>query len=110
MRAGVNGVDVVGEAEGSFRVSVVVLQRNLHVDAVALGIHVDGLIVQDRLAAVQMLDELGNAAVVLKFGPLGFPVLAAACPPSGRVFSQPFLLNPTPPRRSPSLSYVATLA
>ncbi len=71
MRAAVDGVDVVGEAENGFRVAVVVLQANLHGHAAALGFHVDGLIVQHLLAAVQMLDELGDAAVVLELGALG---------------------------------------
>ena len=39
--------------------------------SVAFGFHVDGLLVQYILAAVQMLDELGDAAVVLELGALG---------------------------------------
>ncbi len=71
MRAAIDGIDVVGEAEDRLGVAVVVLQRDLHGDAVALGFHVDRLVVQHALAAVQMLDELGDAAVVLELGALG---------------------------------------
>ena len=46
MRAAVDGIDVVGEAEDGLRVAVVVLQRDLDLDAVALGLHHDGLLVQ----------------------------------------------------------------
>ena len=66
VRAAVNGVDVVGEAEHGLGVAVVVLQRDLHGHAVALGFHVDRLVVQHVLAAVQVLDELRDAAVVLE--------------------------------------------
>ena len=66
MRAAVDRVDVVGEAEHRLGVAVVVLQRNFHRDAVALGFHVDGLVMQHLLAAVQMLDELRDAAGVLE--------------------------------------------
>ena len=72
MRAAIHRVDVVGEAEHVFRVAVVVLQRDLHVHAVAVSLHVDRLVVQHVLAAVQVLHKLGNAAGVPKFHPLGF--------------------------------------
>ena len=72
MRAAIDRVDVVGEAEDRLGVGVVVLQRDLHGHAVALGFHVDRLFVQDLLAAVQMLDELGDAAGVLELCVLGF--------------------------------------
>ena len=70
--AAVDGVDVVGEGEDGLGVGVVVLQRDLHGDVVALGLHVDGLLVQDLLALVQVLDELGDAAGVLEVCVLGF--------------------------------------
>ena len=72
MRATIDSVDVVGEAEHGLGVGVVVLQRDLHGDAIALGFHVNRLVVQDVLAAVQMLDELGDTAVVLELGLLRF--------------------------------------
>ena len=71
MRAAIDGVDVVGEAENGFRVAVVVLQADLHGHAAALGFHVDRLVVQHLLAAVQVLDEFGDAAVVFELGALG---------------------------------------
>ena len=70
MRAAINRVDVVGEAEHRFRIAIVILQRNLHVDFVALGFHVDWLVVQHALATVEVLDELRDAAVVLELGAL----------------------------------------
>ena len=72
MRAAIDGVDVVGKAENGFRVGVVVLHADFHGHAVALGFHVDGLVVERLLAAVQVLDELGDAAVVFELGVLGF--------------------------------------
>src|SRR5581483_1467424 len=75
MRTAIDRIDVVGEAEDGFRVAVVVLQRNLHGHAVALGFHVDRLLVQHALTAVQVLDELGDAAVVLELGLLGLACL-----------------------------------
>jgi hypothetical protein len=68
MRAAVDGVDVVGEAEDGLGVAVVVLQRDVHLDAVARGLHHDRLVVENCLAAVEMLDELGDAAGVLELG------------------------------------------
>ena len=46
MRAAVDGVDVVGEAENGFGVAVVVLEGDFDFDVVALGFHHDGLLVQ----------------------------------------------------------------
>ena len=66
MGSAVDGVDVVGEGEDGLGVGVVVLQRDLHGDVVALGFHVDGLVVQHLLALVEVLDELGDAADVLE--------------------------------------------
>ena len=40
-------------------------------DAVAVVFHVDRLVVQHLLAAIEMLDELRDAAVVLELGVLG---------------------------------------
>src|SRR5579883_3460764 len=69
--AAIDGVDVVGEAENVLGVAVVVLQADLHDDAVFFGFHVDGLVVQDLLAPIEVLDEFGDAAVVLEVGMLG---------------------------------------
>src|SRR5262249_11988129 len=72
MRAAVHGVDVVGKAEDGFRVAVVVLQSDFHLHAITLGFHVDGPVMQDALAAIQVLDELGDPAGVFEFQALGF--------------------------------------
>src|SRR6185312_5868266 len=72
--AAVDGVDVVGKAEKRFRIAIVVLQGYFDpdcADAAGAGLfafHVDRLIVQNGFAAVQVLDELGNAAVIDEFG------------------------------------------
>ena len=66
MRSAIHRVDVVGEGEDGLGVSVVVLQRNLHGYAITLGLHVDRLLVQNLLASVDVLDELGDTAGVLE--------------------------------------------
>jgi hypothetical protein len=71
MRAAIDGVDVVGEAENRFGVGVVVLQADLHGHAIAFGLHVDRLIVQHLFAAIEVLDEFRDAAVVFELRGLG---------------------------------------
>ena len=71
MRAAIDGVDVVGKAEHGLGISVVVLQSDLHVDAVAVVFHVDGLIVQHLFTAIEMLDELRDTAIVFEVRLLG---------------------------------------
>ncbi len=70
MRAAIHRIDVVREAEDRLRVAVVVLQRDFHIHAVALGLPCNRLVVQHLLAAVQVLDELRNAAGVFEICPL----------------------------------------
>ena len=67
MRAAIDGVDGVGEGENIFGVAVVVLQRDFDFDGAALAFHVDGRIVQRCFAAIEMLDEFGDAARETKF-------------------------------------------
>ncbi len=71
VRASVDGVDVIGEAKDGFGVGVVVLQADLDMHLVFVGFHIDGLVVEGLLAAVQVLDEFDDAAVVLELGALG---------------------------------------
>src|SRR5579864_746477 len=71
VRAAVNGVDRVGEGKNIFGVAVVILQRDFHVDRVALALHIDGRVVQDLLAAVQMLDEFRDASGETNIGFVG---------------------------------------
>src|SRR5579871_638725 len=66
MRSAINRVDVVGKTENAFRIAVVVLQPNFYRDAVTLGFHVDWLVMQHLLAAIEVLDELGDSAVVFE--------------------------------------------
>src|SRR5713226_9365691 len=68
MRAPINGVYSVGEGKNVFAVGVVVLQRDFDFDCAALAFDVDGRIVERGLAAVEMLDELGDAAGEAEFG------------------------------------------
>src|SRR5581483_11367891 len=72
VRAAIHGVDVVRETEDRLGIAVVVLQADLDVDFVLIGLHVDRLVVQYRFAAVQVLDKFRDAAVVLEFGSLRF--------------------------------------
>ena len=62
VRAAVDGVDAVGEAEGVIGIAVVILHGRLHDGVVGLLGHVDGLRVDDRLVAVEAPDEAGDAA------------------------------------------------
>ena len=68
VRAAVHGVDRVGESKNILGVAVVVLHRDFHVHLLALALHVDGRIVQDAFAAIQVLDEFGDAAGESKLG------------------------------------------
>src|SRR6185369_15025250 len=72
VRAAVNRVDVVRETKNAFRIRVVVLQTDFHDHAVFLGFHVDRFVVEYLLATIQMLDEFGDAAVVLILSMLRF--------------------------------------
>ena len=58
------GVDVVGEGVDRLGVAVVPLQGDLDVDAVLLAVHVNRLVVDDRLVLVQVADEGVDAAFV----------------------------------------------
>ena len=68
MRAAVNGIDRVREGKNIFGVAVVVLQRDFDIHLGALAFHVDGRIVEHLLAAIQVLDEFGDAAGEAEFG------------------------------------------
>ena len=71
MRPAIHGIDIVRKTEDRFGVAVVVLQANLHGHAIAFGLHVNRTVVQHCLAAIQVLNELSDAAVVFEFGDLG---------------------------------------
>lgn len=58
----------VHERSDRFRVAVVILERDFHLDVVLLGCEVDH-VVHDRFALVEELDELARSAVVFeRFG------------------------------------------
>src|SRR6266496_5291576 len=79
MGSAIHGIDIVREAENCFGVAVVVLQANLHGNAVALGFHVNRTVVQNLLAAIQVLNELSDAAVIFELRRLGFAGFRIAC-------------------------------
>src|SRR3954452_16073189 len=79
MAAAIDCVDVIREAEYRLGVCVVVLQSDLHDYAIAFHFHVDRLVMQNCLTAVQVLDKLRDAAVVLEVGSLGLSSLGIGC-------------------------------
>ena len=87
----VNRVDVIGEAEHRLGIAVVILQRDLHGYVVTLGFHVDRLVVEHALATIQVLDELGDPAVVLELRALGLPGLLVSGALVGERDEQPFV-------------------
>ena len=71
MASPVNGVNVISEAEHVFRVGIVVLQCHFNRQFPAIrefagALKVDRLIVQYRLAAVQVFYELSDTAAVIE--------------------------------------------
>ena len=78
MRAALVRVDVVREREFLRVVAVVPLQRDFGVDAIALAVHVDGLLVDQPLVLVQVLDERDDAAVVVEAMALAIALVGRA--------------------------------
>ena len=68
MGAALAGVDAVDEGEHRLVEAVVVLEADLDLDIVAGAREVDGLLVEDGLVLVEVLDELLQAAVELELG------------------------------------------
>jgi len=68
-------VDVVGEGIDRLGVAVIPLQRDFYVNAVALALHVNRLLVDGCLVLVQVLDERDDAAVVLELMALGLTLV-----------------------------------
>ena len=71
VRAAVDGVDVVGEGEDRLGVAVVVLKRDLHIDAIAQSLPSRSACRAEPACPVDVLDELGDAAGVFELGALG---------------------------------------
>ena len=65
VRAALGGIDVVGEGQHQLAVAVGVLHGDLGHRGVAASLHVDDLLMQRGLGAVEMLDELTDAALVV---------------------------------------------
>ncbi len=75
MGAAVNGVDVVGVGEHRLLVGAVPLHGHLDCALRALAGEVDDLLVDGLLVAVEVSDEVDDAAVVLKLRPMTGPPL-----------------------------------
>src|SRR5207249_5427576 len=76
VRSAFVGIDIVGKREDLLLVSVVVLHRNLKLDAFAHTFEIDHLVVEQCFVLVKVLDERDDAAgivkLVLLFRPLVF--------------------------------------
>ena len=75
MRAALARADVVRVAEDIFLELGVVLHGDLDVDAVALLVHIDHVLMHQFLVLVQHLHELDDAALVVELLPLQVPSL-----------------------------------
>jgi hypothetical protein len=87
-----------GEREFDRVVAVVPLQRDLGVDAVAVAVHEDRLLVDDALVFVQVLDERDDAAVVVE------AMALAASRSSSSVIVTPAFRNASSRNRPASVS------
>ena len=67
VRAAIDGVDGVRKSKNVFAVGIVVLQRDFDLHSAALALEVDRRIMQRGFSAIQMLDELRDAAGELEF-------------------------------------------
>ena len=65
MRAALGGVDIVCEGQHQLAVAVGVLHGNLGHRGIAAALHVDHILVQRRLRAVEVLDKLADTALVV---------------------------------------------
>ena len=65
MRAALGGVDIVCERQHQLAVAVGVLHGNLGHRGIAAALHVDHILVQRRLRAVEVLHELTDTALVV---------------------------------------------
>src|SRR6185369_614268 len=66
VRATVYGVDIVGKGIDLLVVAVVILNRDFDREVIVFLFEVDRLVVQRRLVLVQVLYELGDAALVIE--------------------------------------------
>src|SRR5439155_745516 len=65
-RAALVGVDVIGESENLFLITVVVLKGDLKIDTLADALEINHLVVKRRFVFVQMLDKRDDSAGVMK--------------------------------------------
>ena len=65
MRAALGGVDIVCEGQHQLAVAVGVLHGNLGHRGIAAALHVDHILVQRRLRAVEVLDKLADTALIV---------------------------------------------
>ena len=69
------GIDVVGKREDLLLVPIVVLHRNLKIDAFAHTLEIDHLVMERRPILVQMLDKRDDPASVVKLVLLFRPLI-----------------------------------
>src|SRR6266852_2527354 len=67
VRAAVDSVNRVRESKNIFTVGIVVLQRDFNLDSAALALDVNRRVMQRLFSAIQVLDELRDAAGELEF-------------------------------------------
>ena len=65
MRAALGGVDIVCEGQHQLAVAVGILHGNLGHRGIAAALHVDHILVQRRLRAVEVLDKLADTALIV---------------------------------------------
>ena len=64
------GIDVVGEGEEIFGISIVVLKGDLHFDSVLLALDVDGFRMDTILILIEVFDEGENPSFIKEVVPL----------------------------------------
>ncbi len=67
VRTAFMGIDVVGERKDLLLISIVVLHRNLEIDAFANTLEIDDFVVQWFLVLVQVLNKRNDSAGIVKF-------------------------------------------
>ena len=65
MRTALGGVDIVCEGQHQLAVAVGILHGNLGHRGIAAALHVDHILVQRRLRAVEVLDKLADTALIV---------------------------------------------
>ena len=91
MHTALRGVDVVGKGQGSFIIAVVILHGDLRHGIALLPCHIDDLLVEGGLGAVEVGDKLpdtalvahGVVALLLRLSGRGIPLIGNGDPQTG---------------------------